>query len=245
MVISLQTATVANGNSCISISTLENVFVSRYSPVDAWLSCDDENVCTHDYFGGPSESDCFHESATRSCDDGDACTSETGTPGTLDVCDTGDCTGIDVDCSDGNAFTGDTCGPAIGCINAYCTSEEYEFATDAEGWTLGGDDWSWVSEGPGATGGYLQGTPSANAVSSPFFTSSTKLRFRLKCLSGDGGVRIIGGNDGMCTVTGEYHDVNVDLGSGATAIQFVAIGSADVLVDRIMVLQEAVVDVCP
>jgi hypothetical protein len=52
------------------------------------------------------------------CEDGDVCTSETGEPQTPDHCFGGVCTGIPVDCDDGQFCNGEEIceSPDIGCI---------------------------------------------------------------------------------------------------------------------------------
>jgi len=73
------------------------------------VDCDDGEPCTKD---GCDALDglCVHAPQSGPCDDGDSCTEN-------DDCGTGTCTGSDIDCSDGNACTDDSCG-AGGCTSS-------------------------------------------------------------------------------------------------------------------------------
>jgi hypothetical protein len=72
--------------------------------------CDDGNSCTQDACQGAEG--CTHEPQTGpECKDGDTCT-------VADTCQAGECTGVPMDCDDGNVCTGDSCDPQLGCVHA-------------------------------------------------------------------------------------------------------------------------------
>ena len=72
--------------------------------------CDDGNECTVD--SCLPETGCAYENLIATeCDDGSACTFD-------DQCLAGICQGLLVDCNDDNVCTGDSCDPAVGCVNS-------------------------------------------------------------------------------------------------------------------------------
>ena len=70
--------------------------------------CDDRDPCTTDICD-PESGDCFYESNTAVCDDGDACTEN-------DQCDEGACDGEDVDCAVDNPCLAPFCDSEEGCL---------------------------------------------------------------------------------------------------------------------------------
>ena len=69
-----------------------------------------------------SPDDCGDQADSTPCEDGDACTSETGTAQTPDHCESGVCTGIPVDCSAlDDQFNDGVCNAATGaCERVPC-----------------------------------------------------------------------------------------------------------------------------
>jgi hypothetical protein len=71
--------------------------------------CDDGNICTDDVCleldGG-----CTHLPNFQTCDDDNACT-------IADLCEDKECSGVVVNCDDGNICTEDSCDPVAGCLN--------------------------------------------------------------------------------------------------------------------------------
>ena len=72
------------------------------------VSCNDGNACTTDTCDPLTG--CLHANNTLPCNDGSACT-------TGDVCQGGTCGGTTVGCNDGNPCTDDGCNPASGCTH--------------------------------------------------------------------------------------------------------------------------------
>jgi hypothetical protein len=106
-------------------------------PVDCSAADDQCNVGTCD----PSDGACFPDPVADStpCEDGDACTSETGVAQTPDHCFGGVCTGVPVDCSaeDDQCNVG-TCDPADGAcfpdpVADSTPCEDGEFCTSETG----------------------------------------------------------------------------------------------------------------
>lgn len=74
------------------------------------LVCDDGNECTEDSCDPTSGCVNVNVADDTVCDDGDACTSD-------DVCLSGVCEGLVLECDDFNECTEDSCDPTSGCIN--------------------------------------------------------------------------------------------------------------------------------
>ena len=89
-----------------------------HAPLDGEACTDDGNACTDDVCSG---SMCTHPNNSDPCDDGDACTVD-------DICGGGSCGGEDLDCSDANLCTMESCDSQIGCVYDWapgcCTSND-------------------------------------------------------------------------------------------------------------------------
>ena len=71
-------------------------------------TCDDGNPCTEDVCGG--EAGCMYTPLSGiACDDQDACSE-------IDQCIDGTCSGVTIECEDGNSCTDDLCFPLTGCV---------------------------------------------------------------------------------------------------------------------------------
>ena len=74
-------------------------------------SCDDGNQCTKDTCVDGAGGGCSYTFTTKSCKDGDPCT-------TADTCSGGVCIpGPAADCDDGNPCTDDVCTEGVGCVS--------------------------------------------------------------------------------------------------------------------------------
>lgn len=106
----------SDGNACTSDDKCVDGACKPGLPV----ACDDANPCTNDTCDAGSPQipgkGCLHADNIDACDDGDVCT-------TTDVCAAGTCSGVKIDCSDGNQCTVDVCdskganGAKGGCTN--------------------------------------------------------------------------------------------------------------------------------
>ena len=114
------------------------------------MLCDDGISCTNDYFDNGLQQ-CVHENTDGiSCDDGNPCTAgdscsggncQPGTPNTDpcddhnactvgDVCASSVCVpGAQLDCSDGNACTTDSCDPLAGCQHTTIVCDDSDACT--------------------------------------------------------------------------------------------------------------------
>jgi len=204
---------------------LDDFRVATLSAVGQPLSCDDGNLCTHDYYGGESTEDCFHEWNALPCDDDSACTAN-------DFCAAGSCIGTPMNCEDGNAYTQDSCDPAVGCTHMTCPVKVYEFTQGADGWNLGaGGSWIWDNSG------WLQGFGATAPLISPQFPElASKLLVRYKCVGGDG-LQFTPGPKMPCKADGIWVDDFVDLGGPAWLVQAQHYGTGTVLLDKVEVLK--------
>ncbi len=97
--------TCDDGNFC----TLGDMCKGGSCLSGAQQGCDDGTVCTIDYCS-PTQG-CVHLGLSAgNCNDSDICT-------VADVCLAGVCKGAALNCSDGNACTGDSCAPGVGCTH--------------------------------------------------------------------------------------------------------------------------------
>ena len=81
----------------------------------AGVSCDDGNACTTDSCNSATGA-CVYSNNTASCDDGNACTSG-------DTCSGGACVaGAALSCDDSEACTDDACDTTTGCVHANNTA---------------------------------------------------------------------------------------------------------------------------
>lgn len=204
---------------------LDDIRIARTSAVGEYLSCDDDNPCTDDYIGGPSEQDCSHPPNSVPCNDGTACT-------TGDTCSDTVCVGTSIPCVDDSPFTlNGVCDPQVGCLTEHCTVADYQFEADADGWSLGSD---WIYED-----GALVGSGNTLTASSPgdFSGPAEGVLLRFKCLGGDGLTLFPGGIDLPCTYDGEYEVREVDLNTTAFSIQLAHHGSGSVKIDWVQALE--------
>ncbi len=94
-----------DGNAC---TTNEACFGTQC--IGPFTLCNDNNECTDDSCD-PSTGCVYDPTASKPCNDGDACT-------TNDMCAGGSCDGVAVDCDDDNPCTTDSCDPIAGCVFA-------------------------------------------------------------------------------------------------------------------------------
>jgi hypothetical protein len=139
-----------------------------------------------------------------------------------------------VNCDDGDAYTTDECDPGIGCINATCPVDVFDFSDGVDGWDLGaGGTWVWDESG------WLQGFGSTATLKSPDFSgSSSKLRIRYKCKDGSGGLVFDPGPEMPCKSIGEWEQEYVDLGGATWKVHVAHKAPGAILLDRIEVLKE-------
>ncbi|MFT4986046.1 MAG: hypothetical protein ACI81Y_001454 [Glaciecola sp.] len=83
--------------------------------------CTDPLACNFDPLAGEDDDSCFF---ATSCDDGDACTTDSE-----DQCDPLDCTNTAIDCDDGDACTADSCDSETGCVNTTIDCDDGDACT--------------------------------------------------------------------------------------------------------------------
>jgi hypothetical protein len=104
-------------------SMLLGLCVFDFAGVRACDDCADGNPCTTDGCGttacsAPASSCTLGLVPNSPCDDGDACTTESSCPGSLEVEPA--CRGLaDLDCNDHNGCTTDACDPTTGCMHEF------------------------------------------------------------------------------------------------------------------------------
>lgn len=94
----------ANGLSCNldnNLCTVNDECVSGVCTAGTHTTCDDQNPCTTDQCN-PSTGICEFVDNQLPCNDQDACT-------TGDICSSGSCVGVQVNCDDGLSCTADSC----------------------------------------------------------------------------------------------------------------------------------------
>ncbi len=100
--VTFNTGSCDDGNSCTT-----NDLCADGVCIGGQTNCDDGDPCTSDSCVGGQ---CQHANAANGilCDDNSACTS-------FDFCLNGECSGVEVECNDGNECTSDSCDPVTGC----------------------------------------------------------------------------------------------------------------------------------
>jgi hypothetical protein len=132
---------VAGTANFANLTALE-VPALNYPVITGPEGCSDPLACNHDPLVDPADDDGSCTYAT-SCDDGDACTTDSA-----NQCDPLDCTNTDIDCDDNDACTTDSCDSATGCVNTAidcddndaCTTDSCDSATGCVNTAIDCDD---------------------------------------------------------------------------------------------------------